>query len=315
MIGYHDMALKFTVMRKLLFLVLLCCSVTSMAITYFGYSDYNGYLNHAVLIRSLLKHYGADSVLKWRDPITKIRVDMDTSGCVEDVIIYRGPFTPEYRERLADELAAVFNSNGILFSPVFDDMWNRRIHMPLDHSIFKMDNMVKSNRDNVIKRKTPPYLIPLAVSIQHIDKNDLLNRYSDDNWYKPLLRCYDPGYLCPYDLNTSRLELSMLYAIGEYELYQLLKKGDLSVSLTTDSRGLPVEVRFRSISDKQLEQLIKERLIHFWKTQNFRFDVNGDSDSHTLEMTLTIPPLKTRSLKEIREAREAGWKSYFDLGW
>ena len=241
-------------MRKLLFLVLLCCSVTSMAITYFGYSDYNGYLNHAVLIRSLLKHYGADSVLKWRDPITKIRVDMDTSGCVEDVTI----------------------------------------HSPLDHSIFKMDNMVKSNRDNVIKRKTPPYLIPLAVSIQHIDKNDLLNRYSDDNWYKPLLRCYDPGYLCPYDLNTSRLELSMLYAIGEYELYQLLKKGDLS---------------------GQVDQPIKERLIHFWKTQNFRFDVNGDSDSHTLEMTLTIPPLKTRSLKEIREAEEAGWKSYFDLGW
>ena len=158
-------------------------------------------------------------------------------------------------------------------------------------------------------------MILLKYTIEDLDQRELLDRYSDDNWYKPQLRCMDTFYVSPYDLDTSMLELSMLYVIGEYELYQLLKKGDLSVSLTTDSRGLPVEVRFRSISDKQLEQLIKERLIHFWETQNFRFDVNGDSDSHTLEMTLTIPPLKKRSPKEIDEAVEAGWKSYYDLGW
>lgn len=298
-------------MRKLLFLALLCCSVTSMAIIHFGYTYDSVKLNHAVLVRSLLKCYGADSVLRWREKRTNIQINTDTTGSVTRVTIYGGPFSPEHRNQLANELANYFKRNRVLFTAVFEGGYSTY----LAHCHFKFDSKTNRDKYKFIDHNTAWHMILLKYTIEDLDQRELLDRYSDDNWYKPQLRCMDTFYVSPYDLDTSMLELSMLYVIGEYELYQLLKKGDLSVSLTTDSRGLPVEVRFRSISDKQLEQLIKERLIHFWETQNFRFDVNGDSDSHTLEMTLTIPPLKKRSPKEIDEAVEAGWKSYYDLGW
>ena len=288
MIGYHDMALKFTVMRKLLFLVLLCCSATCMAITHFGYDYWNAKLNHAVLVRSLLKCYGADSVLRWREKRTNIQINTDTSGQVTRVTVYGGPFRPKYRERLSYELASRLKRNQVLFTGVFDSNPSS-CPLPLYPENFKYGNITKRDRNNFIDSNTVYNLILLKWSIEYLNKSYLLNRYSDDNWYKPLLRCMNTFYASPYDLNTSRLELSMLYVIGEYELYKLLKKGDLSVSLTTDSRGLPVNVRFRSISDKQLEKLIKERLLYFWKAQNFRFDVNGDSGRHTLKMTLMTP--------------------------
>lgn len=272
-------------MRKFLFACVLLFSINAFAFHHFGLNIRTAALNHATLTRALIKCFGEDSVVSWRDRIIKHRVlswtypSIDSLGNVVEITRTMLPIDK-------DTLLNFMKRNHLLWSPYTESF-----------SIYKTygdKNPLHVDPEWVDHIKYPissadGILFPRGGNHQpHVFHNDI-SEYSDSTWFKPLLKVIR---LLDYEnidhlKNLSLFELSLFYSLGEYELAKLINVGEISAEIILDKNNVPNSVRVLSIADKSLIPMLTERLIGFWRYNNLKFYPES-SDLERNKMILTI---------------------------
>lgn len=89
-----------------------------------------------------------------------------------------------------------------------------------------------------------------------------------------------------FQKNEPILEISLMYAIGEYELGKLLEQDEVFIKVKTDSKGTPIQIVYNSINDLNLRELVNTRMLRFWEQQKIKFNVDSSYNKHLLELKI-----------------------------
>ena len=250
-------------MKRLIGLLFLIITLNASAIHNFGYSEVLTCLTQCVFWRSLIDFYGIENLkILTSKRNYNVFITLDSSG---QVLSIDTNTSEKHIEQIFEKhFKNYLQENQIILPRPY----------PREHDFSR-----EWNDERCIEHKNPTIRFP--VRREFIDK--YISVVGGENWLKHVFLYRDDE---KFKKNETILELSLMYAIGEYELSKLLKQDEIFIKVKTDSKGSPIQIVYNSINDLNLRELVNTRMLRFWEQQKIKFNVDSSYNKHLLELKI-----------------------------
>lgn len=250
-------------MKRLIGLLFLIITLNASAIHNFGYSQALVRVTEGVFWRSLIDFYGIENLkILTSKRNYNVFITLDSSG---QVLSIDTNTSEKHIEQIFEKhFKNYLQENQIIFPRVY----HREYYIPRE----RIDELCRADKNRTI-----------TFSVFHRLTGEFTTKIGGDNWLRYVFMFRDDK---KFQKNEPILEISLMYAIGEYELSKLLKQDEIFIKVKTDSEGTPIQIVYNSINDLNLRELVNTRMLRFWEQQKIKFNVDSSYNKHLLELKI-----------------------------